>query len=332
MPVVRGRCPLPILGFVLISLAAGTRGARSQVEPPVDPTTGEAIVINDTFAVEMILVPVAVRRGERPLEELDAENFALFVDGRPIPVESFEYGNQPLSLVILQDLSGSMAGLELEVSRAGLGTLTESLAERDEVAVATFAGGTVRVEVPFTSDRQTLRETLEIWEGYGTTGLYDAVAWLPHLSMAASRTKRAAILLTDGVDNASEIPPSEAREIVARADLPVFAFGIETRGGGGDPDAFRYSDLLRLLADGTGGRYHAVSSLQEARDAAVAILQELRRQYVLGFSVLGTGPESYRAIEVEGRGRARRAELVHREGYRGTRPSAAVPGSGAAPE
>lgn len=317
------RSHLQLASVVILAIGGAASPAPAQAGPPTDPRTGEEIVINETFSVEMILVPVAVQRGDRFVEDLGPENFRLLVDGSEIPIETFEYGTTPLSIVLLQDLSGSMAGRELEISRVGIGRLLEGLEPRDEVAVATFAGGSIRVEVPFTGDRETLRETLAIWEGYGTTGLYDAVAWLPHLSMAGSRTKRAAILSTDGVDNASEIPAEEAREIVRRAKLPVYVLGLET-GGPTAPrsETFRYADLLRVLAEESGGRYHAVSSLQEAREATAAILHELRRQYVLGFSVVGSGPETYRPIEVEVRGRARRASLVHREGYRGTRPAA----------
>lgn len=299
-----------------------TSPGGSQNEPAgQEDRTDVPIVIHGRSSVNVVLVPVVVRRDGDFVERLEADDLRLRVDGRPIPIETFEYGRAPLGLVILQDLSGSMAGKELEISRAGLHRLLEGVRPRDELAVATFAGGNTRVEVPFTSDRQTLEESLAIWEGFGTTGLYDAVAWLPHLSTAATRRKRAALLVTDGVDNASAMPPEEARSIVRRAELPVYVLGLETSGGKTDDETFRYSDLLENLAEATGGSYHPVRSTAEAEEAVAEILEQLRRQYVLGFSVLDRGPTRTRRIEVIGKGRARTAELVHRSGYQGHRPA-----------
>ncbi|MDX1630519.1 MAG: VWA domain-containing protein [Thermoanaerobaculia bacterium] len=302
---------------LFVALSSGAQDLPSDPEG----TSDVPIVIHDRSSVSMVLVPVVAKREGDFVTRLQPDDLRLWVDSRPIPIETFQYERAPLSVVILQDLSGSMAGLELDISRAGLHRLLDGIRDRDELAVATFAGGNTRVEVPFTTDRRTLEETLAIWDGFGTTGLYDAVAWLPHLSMAATRRKRAALLITDGVDNASEIPPAEAREIVRRAELPVYVLGLETSGEEADEGTFRYSDLLENLAEATGGRYHSIESTKEAEEAIAEILEELRRQYVLGFSILGEGLERYRRIEVTGRGRAERAELVHRRGYRGTRPA-----------
>src|SRR5580765_5965390 len=63
----------------------------------------------EVYSVEMVLVPVAVR-GEKAGERIGKDRFSLSVDGRPVGIESFESDTgAPLSLVFLQDLSGSMA-------------------------------------------------------------------------------------------------------------------------------------------------------------------------------------------------------------------------------
>jgi hypothetical protein len=135
--------------------------------------------------------------------------------------------------------------------------------------------------------------------------------------------KRAAILVTDGIDNASELSPAEARDLVERAQLPVYVFALPGRELVDEAPTFRYADLLQDLAAATGGQYYALESPAEARRTCASILGELRHRYVLGFSVTGTGPSAYHSLAVEVRDRPRRSSLVHRRGYRGTLPNAA---------
>ena len=279
----------------------------------------------EVYSVEVVMVPVAVR-GEKPGERLPRDRFSLRVDGKPVKIESFEHDSgAPLSLVVMQDLSGSMAEAEkMASSRESLDCFIDTARKTDELALATFAGGQTEIEVPLTGQVAAVREAMEMWEPYGTTGLYDAVAMLPEISLGSGGAKRAAVLVTDGVDNVSAIPPEQAQKLVQAADLPVYVLALPGRGDDGSAPAgsFRYGDLLRQLAESTGGRYYELADPLEARRTCAAILGELRHQYVLGFSVTGTGPSTYHPIRVELRNGGRRVSLIHRRGYRGTAPSA----------
>ncbi len=283
--------------------------------------------------VEWVLVPAVVRKAPankrtpggfvRGLEERD---FELTVDGRPVAIESFEArADAPVSLIHLQDLSGSMAlDGRLETSRRLLRCLLERTRPGDELALASFAGGRVQVEVPFTADGSVIQEAMAGWRGYGTTGLHDAVAWLPEVTVRDVGVKRAALLVTDGADNASAFSPAQARELVRQARLPVYVLGLET-GSPFELDSegkklHRYADVLNLLAHLTGGRYYSIR--QDAGAVCAAIDQELRSQYVLGFATSGTGATRYRTLEVRVPGR--RVEVLHRHGYTGRLPAPAA--------
>jgi hypothetical protein len=141
------------------------------------------------------------------------------------------------------------------------------------------------------------------------------------MSLGSSGVKRAAILVTDGIDNASELTPVQARTLVERAELPVYVLALPGRELVDDAATFRYADLLEDLAAATGGQYYPLHGPGDARRTCAAILGELRHRYVLGFSVSGVGPSTYHPISVEVRGRGRRSNLVHRRGYRGTAPN-----------
>src|SRR5438093_4386492 len=94
---------MPALVAAAPPLATPGGGGTAPVPETAPYTYGEV------YSVEMVLVPVAVR-GERPGERLVRDRFTLRVDSRPVKIESFESdAAAPLSLVFLQDLSGSMA-------------------------------------------------------------------------------------------------------------------------------------------------------------------------------------------------------------------------------
>jgi len=275
--------------------------------------------------VAWILVPVSVRSRLGYVRGLDRKDFVLKVDGRTTRFPDFEpRGEVPWSILFLQDLSGSMAnGGHIQASREAILEFLGAARPGDEFAVASFAGDLTLVEVPFTEEQAPVRDVISRWKPYGKTALHDAVSLVPQISSQSRNIKRAAILITDGVDNASRLTPGQARAVVQRADLPVYVLGLES----GDPYAqsadgkkiYRYADVLNLLASLTGGRYFSVGRPEEIREACAKIAEELRFQYVLGFETSGRGDSRYRRIEVQVRKRA--VEVSARTGYRGTAPA-----------
>jgi VWFA-related protein len=275
-------------------------------------------------SVAWVTVPVVVLGAGGYVDDLGEEDFTLVVDGEPVPIGSFDRGaDASLSLVILQDLSGSMAnGGKLRASRQAVRYLLAQMRRGDEVAIASFASGTARVEVPFTDRVPVLLEALAAWRGYGTTALHDAVAWLPRIDLSHRPTlEHAAVLITDGADNASTLTPEQARETVRRAQIPVYVLALRDRDGGrpatpGEPD---YAEILSRLAVATGGRFFSITGPNGVKESAVTIAKRLRAQYVLGFAARPDGPVGDHTIEVEVKGKGRAAR--HRQGYRGRAPS-----------
>ncbi len=296
--------------------------------PP--PAQEELPSFGETFSVGYVLVPVIVRAGSGYARGLDAEDFRLRVDGRAVSIESFEpRAEAPASLVFLQDLSGSMGnGNKLEASQQAVRYFLDRARPGDEFAVASFAGGERRVEVPFTGEVSALREAVGAWEAYGTTALHDAVASLPKISGEGHNAKRFILLITDGIDNASRISPEEARRLVRQAQLPVYVLGLRAGNpyevGPEGEKIYRYADVLNLLAHMTGGRYLPVDGPEDLAEALAAIEDDLRHQYVLGFST-GDGRARFRPLAVEVRGSGLRA-VAFRRGYHGPPPSSPARG------
>ena len=302
---------LPLLAPLVTTTLSGQQATEQEMP----------YLYGETYSVEYVMVPVSVR-GAKPGQRFPQSAFSLQVDRRPVPIESFEDDlDAPLSLIFLQDLSGSMADPgKMETSTESLDCFVDTLRSGDEMALASFASGRTEVEVPLAREPTAIREAMAMWEPWGTTGLFDAVSLLPEMALGSSGVKRAAILVTDGIDNASELTPLQARALVERAELPVYVLALPGRELVDDVPTFRYEDLLRDLADATGGQYYALQGAAEARRTCAAILAELRHRYVLGFPVSGAGPSTFHPITVEVSGRGARSSLVHRRGYRGTAP------------
>lgn len=322
---------LMILTFALLGapFTPALSGAPQQPAAPQVVQPPEAS-FEDEVSVGYVLVPVAVRsRSGGYAKNLEEDDFKLIVEGKRVDIESFEQrAEAPASVVFLQDLSGSMGiGGKLETSRRIVRHFLDSALPGDEFAVATFAAEKTQVEVPFTTEISSVRENLEQWEGYGKTALHDALASVPRISLEGKNPKRFAVLVTDGVDNASHIMPEEARRLVREAQLPVYVLGM----GSGSPfdvsdkgeKIYRYADVLNLLAHETGGRYFPLTKPEDLEEALTAIREDLRHQYVLGFAT-GQGRSRFRDLKVEVAGKNR--SILFRKGYKGPPPADFVQG------
>lgn len=325
---MRTAAPLRLQAALLLLFVVGLPARAAAADRAAGPQSGARGFI-DEIAVAWVLAPAVVRSHSGYVSGLSRDDFRLRVDGRSVPIASFDSGIEaPVSLIYLQDLSGSMAsGGKLAASRRALGDLVAVARASDELALASFAGGRLSVDVPFTAAREVFAEAMELWHPYGVTALHDAVAWIPEIGDEGRHAKRAVVLVTDGVDNSSTIAPEDARRTVEEARLPVFVLGLGAAGGGEGT----YAALLAQLALATGGRYFAVADPAAIGEAIAAIVADLRAQYVLGFPAADGGPRHYRRFEVDVRGRG--LEVVHRIGYHGGPPAAWAdgdPGKGGA--
>ena len=346
---LRGQLSLVLLTTCLLSLVALPTLLLAQPDPtprhfalradvgtapddldPDTPAAGDlpAIGFTESIDVSWILIPATVWKKEALDPELSIADFELFIDEQPVAIETFENrADAPVSIVYLQDLSGSMSNFgKVGHSQAVTKQLIEQLLGGDELALVTFAGDRVTIETPFTNNRQTLFESTSLWEAYGTTALYDAITWLPEISLDSTRTRRAAVVVTDGLDNASEMPIEETRQHVVATQLPVYVIDLSHFGrhtpstAPATNDKVAQATPLRDLAEGTGGRLYRPTTLEQLNQATAELAREVRSQYVLGFAA--DGSENARPHQVEVRVSGRKRTVRHRPMYHGPSPAA----------
>lgn len=306
-----------------------TTSERENPSPTPPARPGDILENEDVIRVETNLTNIfftAADSNKRFVSNLTKEQIRVSEDGQPQEIFTFQQNiDLPLSVAILIDTSQSEERT-LPDEKAAARAFLESIMRpsRDEAAIVSFTGE-VTLEQGFTGNIDRLRRAIDRVEfippaGYigrgvvvnqpttppisdtnqilaGSTALWDAV-WATSnelLSDSADNTRRAIILLTDGVDTISQVKMHEAVERAQKADALIYAIGIgDSYHGGVDRGS------LKKLAERTGGRAYFPESERELRTAFEQIQRELREQYLVAYSPSNKNRDgSYRRIQIE---------------------------------
>lgn len=304
-------------------LLFGAVAAAAQ-NPPVAPTPADAPTYTESTGAEYVLLPVVVldKKG-RFVDGLQKKDFRVRVETTSVSLDTFERDDgAPVSMAFLVDTSGSMeiAG-KLENAKRAIRSIVDARQPGDDFALFAFSEGEVRMVAGFSSDSRKIVQALNELSAGGQTALFDAVAATPKL-LKGKNAKRAILLFTDGVDNASKLSPGQMAEILQQVSTPVYAIGMKNVMYDLLDEKQReelFVDNLRMLAASSGGKMFLVGE-EDLRPLAAKLNSEVRKQYILGFSPSGRGELKYRVVFVSV---ARKGNWVvrTRRGYRGTAPS-----------
>ena len=274
---------------------------------------------------EYVLVPVVVldKKG-RFVEGLEKKNFQLRVQGVPVEVDTFENDDRaPVSYAFLIDTSGSMKlASKLDYAKSAVRHIVSQRQPGDDFALFAFAEDEVRLISDFSRDPSRLLAALRELQAEGRTALFDAVAATPSKMLAGRNGKRAIILFTDGVDNASKLSAAEMAEILQQVSIPVYAVGMKNASFDRLTDEERSQlsvENLRMLAASSGGKMFLPGGEEDLKPLAEKIGAEVRKQYLLGFTPSGSGELKYRVLVVTVL-KPGTWDIRARRGYRGTAP------------
>ena len=267
--------------------------------------------------VAAVVAPVTVRDNQdRIVTNVSRKKFHLYVDGMEVPIRDFALESDlPLSLGFILDTSGSMAGRKMSAGQALISAFLNERRQEDQLALWTFGDERVQERFPFGMGWYLLPRVLESIRPWSTTALYDMIQRVPDVMERASHHRRAAILLTDGVDNASRITSDEATRIAEGLDTPIFVLGVEPPPAS-DGEGLSFEQVLQLIAEGSGGRYRRIPTTEEMPSVVRTLLEELSSRFIITFATSGVGLNKYRTLEVKVEG----YRSVSRKGYTGTLP------------
>jgi VWFA-related protein len=273
--------------LVVLALVVGTFAAvDAQQQAPVFRLTGDTVPVFVTV----------LDKDNRLATNLTRDSFQILDGGRPQPLTLFDNTPQPIRLIVMLDVSGSMVG-NLGLLRASCEQLFARLGPDDRARVGTF-GKDITISPTFTRDAAELKAALPteiapdaptpLWRSLDT-----AMA-----EFAGTAERRVILVLSDGKDGGPRklfekfIGQLDVVDRARREEVMVYAVGLRSRGlpmmPGGDMRAMLAADLpdpgLGTAALETGGGYFEIYPRDDLGAAFARVVDELHSQYLLGFS------------------------------------------------
>lgn len=189
-----------------------------------------------------------------------------------------------IDIVIALDISSSMLAEDLKPNRieAAKKVADQFIDGRpnDRIGLVVFSGESF-TQCPMTTDHAVLKN---LFEGIQSGMLIDGTAIGEGLATAVNRIRgskaksKVIILLTDGVNNLGSIAPVTAGDIAKTFGIRVYTVGIGTQGVAPypvkTPFGIQYQnmevqideDILKQIAQGTGGKYFRATSTSKLKE------------------------------------------------------------------
>ena len=231
----------------------------------------------------------------RMVTDLAKGDFAVYENGQPQQITSFDRRDIPVSLGIVIDNSGSMRDKRPAVNQAAI-NLVKASNPKDEVFIVNF-NDEYYLDQDFTANLTQLKEGLEKIDSRGGTALYDAVvASADHLEKNGKLDKKVILVVTDGEDNASRESLEQAIRRLQKENGPV----VYTIGLLGEERQKRARRALSALAENTGGISYFPKDLNEVDSITREVAHDIRNQYIIGYKPAnGKQDTGYRTVRVE---------------------------------
>jgi len=206
-----------------------------------------------------------------PIKGLGTKNFGVQEDGKAVRIQGvfpLERGEEPLSVVLAIDRSGSMRGQPIRDARRAAADFIKAMRGIDRVGAVSFDDN-VTVISRLSSDKGPLLKAIAKITVGKDTALNDAV--MNALALLSPFTgRRAVVVLTDGKENRSKASRKEAIEEARKVGVPVITVGL-----GAEVDA----SALKAIAGRTGGRSFFARESSELPSLYRAIARQLINQY-----------------------------------------------------
>lgn len=289
------------------SIAPGAKASSAASEIAAEPgpsAIGDGAAISgEMLKLEARLVSLNVKVTDangKTLPALRKEDFVVYEDGVSQEVFHFEQVNAPLNIVLLLDLSGSTSH-KMKIIKKAARKFVDSLKPDDNIAVAAFTRRFFVIS-NFTTNHKLLNDRIDdIKNRHSGTAYYDAMWATMNLLDEAGGTRKAVVVMTDGVDNSLDHPDDSDYtprhgfdELLARveeADATIYPIYFDTeyetigRQGRSGHDAYATArKQLEMLADQTGAALFKAERAEDLEGVYKQVAAELHSLYSIAYT------------------------------------------------
>ena len=244
---------------------------------------------------------VTVTDGDgRLVTTLMRDDFEVRDEGKPQPITLFDNTPQPIRLIVMLDVSGSMEG-NLPLLRAATEQLYARLRRDDRMRIGTFGRDVIIGPWLTRNVDEALRNELpDAIAPDALTPLWRAIDAAMDGFGDEGDARRVILVLSDGKDSGPlfrqrVVSQVEVIDRARRDDVMVYGVGMRSRGararqpglGPGGLQAALTADLpdpgLARVAEEAGGGYLEIGFGQDLAAAFARVADELHSQYLIGF-------------------------------------------------
>jgi Ca-activated chloride channel family protein len=332
---VRGAIILVVATVVLLVVLLIVGFAQSQTKPqpappqpaqtqtpisgnPSPKQAAEEVGEDDVIRVNTNLVTSAalvIGRDRKYVPSLRRQDFHVFEDGVEQELAYFAPVDRPFTVALLIDNSHSTV-FELRNIQDAAIAFVNQMRTNDRALIISLTDDPGTQAGP-TNNKAKLRQTISNLKTGGDTRLYDAVGFALNHETAGIAGRKAVVLLTDGVDNASRNATYQTNlNDIAKSDWQVYAVQFSTyslvskqaarvrrpppEGSGFSRVDYQRADAyLHQISALTGTSVYPAASLSNLDSAIASIAEELHNEYSLGYYPRVAGkPGEVRRVEV----------------------------------
>jgi Ca-activated chloride channel family protein len=266
--------------------------------------------------VDLVRVDVLVTEGGKPVRGLTRSDFELRDNGQLQDVDAVYGEDQPLDVVLLLDVSGSLQGMALDsLKRAALGAV-DGLRADDRVRLLAFSHRISMADAR-AGDTEAVRSAILRLDAGGSTALCDALYTSLAMTLGSPR-RTVALLFSDGRDNRSWLSAQAVTQVARESDVVVYAIAFKPPWRSSEVAAPAVASepnraFLETLSGSTGGRLVWEQESRRLPTLFKDLLEEMRGRYVLAYYPQHAGGPGWHKIAVQLK--TRQGKVLARAGY-----------------
>lgn len=268
--------PLRAVALLMLHLSGLAVSGQAIQEQTPDQLKAEVTHVDTSnFPNVRVYVSISDEQGSQLGDGLPVK-LTLSENGRSVAEKVLSGGHKVYTVLVI-DTSASMAGEKLRKAQEAAVNYVEMSPPNFQTACVRFSSN-ASVISRFEESRATTREMINSLVADGQTALQDGVGQALDL-LKGREGRKAIVLLTDGLENASSIYPKQdggPDRLIRRAageGSSIFTVGL---GGDADENYLRHYEL-------TGGAYLFSPTADELRGVFAKVVRLLEKEHVIEY-------------------------------------------------